>query len=83
MTCDHPTNVCMRNIWQKAEQEEKLVLILIPGSREHLASRKCMMSARNMGMHVQHSTFEYQRNDKTGQEIGFPCSQDRRKETSK
>ncbi len=30
--------------------------------------------ARNMGVHVQHTTSKCQRYKKTGQEIGFPCS---------
>jgi hypothetical protein len=29
------------------------VQILVPGSHEHLALRKCVMCARNMGVHVQ------------------------------
>ncbi len=32
------------------------VLILVPGSHEHLASRKCIMCARNMGVHVRCGT---------------------------
>jgi hypothetical protein len=30
------------------------VLILVPGSHERLTSRKRVMCARNMGMHVRH-----------------------------
>jgi hypothetical protein len=52
------------------------VLLLRPGSRNRLASRKCMMCARNMGAHVRRSTLEYQRYEKTGQELGFLCSQE-------
>jgi hypothetical protein len=33
--------------------EGQPVLILVPGSHEHLALRKCVMCARNMGAHVQ------------------------------
>ncbi len=36
--------------------ERKLILILVPGSHERLASRKCVMCARNMGAHVQGDT---------------------------
>ncbi len=50
---------------------------------ECLASRKCMICARNMWAHVRRSTSESQRYEKMGQEIGFPCSQERREETSK
>jgi hypothetical protein len=42
--------------------------------------RKHVMCARNMGAHVQRGTLEYQRYEKTGWEIGFPCSQERREE---
>jgi hypothetical protein len=63
--------------------KRKLVLIHIPGPRKRLALRKCVMCARNMGVHVRGSNSEYQRYKKTGQEIGFPCSQERCKETSK
>ncbi len=38
--------------------ERKPVLILVPGSRKHLASKKCMMCAKNMGVHVQRSSLE-------------------------
>ncbi len=34
--------------------ERKLVLILVPGSRKCLASRKGVMCARNMGAHIRH-----------------------------
>ncbi len=67
---------------ERRNGERKPVIILIPGSCERLALRKCVMCARNMGAHVQHSTLEYQRYEKTGREIGFPSSQERRKETS-
>ncbi len=63
--------------------ERKPVLILRPCSHKHLALRKFIMCARNMGPHVRCGTSEYQRYEKTGQEIGFPCSQERHKETSK
>jgi hypothetical protein len=61
----------------------KPVLILEPGSREHLTLRKCVMCSRNMGAHIQHSTAESQRYEKMGRETGFPCSWERREETSK
>ncbi len=35
----------------------KMVLILVPGSHDHLASRKCVMCARNMGTHVRRGTW--------------------------
>jgi hypothetical protein len=67
--------------WRNGEREP--VLILVPGSHEHLASRKRVMCAKNMGACVQSSSLEYQRYEKTGREIGFSCSQERHKETSK
>ncbi len=63
--------------------ERKPVLNLVPDSGKHLAWRKHVMCARNMGAHVRRGTLEYQRHEKMGQEIGFPCSQVRREETSK
>jgi hypothetical protein len=65
MICDRPTVVCMRN-GERWNDERKLVLILVPGSRKHLASKKRVMCAKNMGAHVQRSTLEYQRYEKTG-----------------
>ncbi len=82
MICDHAMDFCMRNLRRKAEWEKNLVLILVPGSHEHLASRKFVMCAKNMGACIQHSFSEYQKYLKMGWEIGFPCSQERRKETS-
>ncbi len=61
--------------------ERKPVLILVPGSHKRLASRKCIMCARNMGAHVQCGIWST-KGIKTGREIGFPCSQQRRKETT-
>jgi hypothetical protein len=40
---------------------KKPVASLLPGSHEHLALRKHLMCARNMGAHVQSSTLESQR----------------------
>ncbi len=62
--------------------ERKLVLILVPGSHKRFALRKCINCARNMGAHVRCGTWRA-KGIKTGWEIGFPCSQKRRKETSK
>jgi hypothetical protein len=56
MICNRPTDVCMRNLWQRRNGERKPVLILVPGSHERLASRKRIMCARNMGVHVQRGT---------------------------
>ncbi len=67
----------------KRQKGKKPVLILIPGFYKHLALRKRVMCARNIGVHVRHSTSEYLRYEKTGWEIGFLCSQERCKETSK
>ncbi len=36
--------------------ERKPVLILVPGSHNHLALRKCIMRARNMGVHIRRCT---------------------------
>jgi hypothetical protein len=34
-----PMDVCMRNLWRKAERERSPVVSLLPGYRERLASR--------------------------------------------
>jgi hypothetical protein len=82
MICNPLMHVCMRNLWRKAEQGKKPVLILVPGSHERLASRKRIMCARNMGAHVQRGIWST-KGIKTGRDIGFPHSQERREETSK
>ncbi len=41
---------------ERGNRERKLVLIFVTGYHEHLASRKCVMCARNMGAHVQRGT---------------------------
>ncbi len=48
----------MRNLWQKEKwgKNARPEQILVPGSHEHLASRKHIMCARNMGAHVQRGT---------------------------
>jgi hypothetical protein len=63
---------------QKVERIQVLVLASV--SREHLALRKCMMCARNMGAHIRRNTLEVQRYKKMGREFGFPYSQERCKE---
>jgi hypothetical protein len=68
---------------KRRKWERKLVVSLLPGSHECLALRERVMCARNMGSHMQHSTSESERYEKTGWEIGFLCSWERRKETSK
>ncbi len=68
---------------ERWNEERKPVLILVPGSHEHLASRKCIMYARNMGAHVRHSTRGTKGIKKTGWEIRFPRSRERREKTSK
>ncbi len=67
---------------ERRNGERKPVLILVPGSHEHLALRKRIMCARNMGAHVRHGIWS-KKGIKTGWEIGFPHSQERYKETSK
>ncbi len=46
---------------ERRNGERKLVLILVPGSRERLPFRKRMMCPRNMGAHIQCGTSEYQK----------------------
>jgi hypothetical protein len=56
MILDHPMDVCMRNLWQKAERGEKAGTNSCTSSHEHLPSRRHVMFARNMGAHVQRGT---------------------------
>ncbi len=58
MICDCPMDVCMRNLWQKAEQGKKTGTNSSTSSHKLLASRKCVMRAKNKGAHIQHSTLE-------------------------
>jgi hypothetical protein len=51
MICDRLTDICMSfSKWQNREIIP--VLILVPGSHECLALRKCVMCARDMGAQV-------------------------------
>jgi hypothetical protein len=68
---------------ERQNGEGKSVLILVQCSHEHLALRKRIMCARNMGAHVQRGTQRTKVIKKMGWEIGFPCSRERHKETSK
>jgi hypothetical protein len=53
MICDRPTDVCMRNLLKERQNGERMPVInLVPGSHEHLTSRKRVMCAKNMGAHV-------------------------------
>ncbi len=53
MICDCPMDVCTRNLCKEQwNGKRKQVLILVPGSNECFTSRKCVMCARNMGVHV-------------------------------
>ncbi len=58
MICNRLMDICMRNLWQKAERGNNTdtnPCTRFP--REHLASRKHIMCARNMGVPVQHGTW--------------------------
>jgi hypothetical protein len=49
-----PIDICTRNLRKERQNGERMpVLILVPGSHEHLTLRKRVMCARNMGAHVQ------------------------------
>ncbi len=84
MIRDRPMDVCMRNLWQKAEMGKKTG----SESTTRFPQASCFkknhaMCARNMGVHIWHTTLECLRYVKMGQEIWFPCSQERLEETSK
>jgi hypothetical protein len=56
MIRDRPMDVRTRNLQKKRRNGERMpVLTLVPGSHERLTSRKRMMCARNMGVHVRRS----------------------------
>ena len=74
MIRNHPTDIRMRNLRQKVDMGKKPVLILVPGSRKRLAFKKGIMCAKNMGAHVQCTTLESQRYEKTGREIDSPAA---------
>ncbi len=66
---------------QKGERSPVVSLYQVPASV--LLQEIHAFCAKNMGAHVRHTTSECQRYQKMGQEIGFLCSRERRKELSK
>ncbi len=83
MICGCPMDVCTRNLWQKAERGK------INGSESStrfsvsvLLRETHAFCARNMGLHIQHTTLECQRYKKKGQKVRFHCSQGRHEEIS-
>ncbi len=82
MFCICLTDVCMRNLWWKAGRGKKTGT----ESSTRFPRASCFKKTRdvcqkNRACRTYYS--EYQRYEKMGWEIGFPCSQERRKETSK
>ncbi len=67
---------------ERRKGERSPVVSLLPGSPDCLALRNPHVLCQKHGLHVQRTTLECQRYKKTGQEIRFPCSQERRKEIS-
>jgi hypothetical protein len=77
MIRDCPTDVPTRNLRKERQNGERMpVLILVPGSHEHLSLRKRIMCSRNMEAHVQHG-IRSTKGKRTGREIGVPCNQER------
>jgi hypothetical protein len=72
--CNHPTDVCIRNLWQKAERGK------ITGSESTtmFPQAPCFEKSTRSVPETWGQGYE-----KTGQEIRFMCSQERCKETSK
>jgi hypothetical protein len=60
----------MRNLWQKAEGDKSLVVSLLPGSYERLASRNPrILCQKYMGAHVAHTSLECQRYKKRDEKL--------------
>jgi hypothetical protein len=83
MTCNCPTDVCMRNLRQKVEREKKTGTY----SCTRFPRASCFEKMRDVcqkhaGAHTMWYS-EYQRYEKMGQEIGILYSQERHEETSK
>jgi hypothetical protein len=84
MNCIYPTDVCTRNPRQKAERGK------FTGSESTTRFPRASFALRNPRVLCQKhggTCTTYQlgvpRVQETGQEIGFPCSQERREENSK
>ncbi len=69
MIHDRPMDIRLRELGERRNGERKPVLIFVPGSNKHLALRKRVMCARNMGAHVRCSTQRTNSIKKTGWEI--------------
>ncbi len=57
MIHDHPMDICMRNLRQKAERGKKTGTNSCTRSPERLALRKHVMCTRNMEVHVRRGTW--------------------------
>jgi hypothetical protein len=81
MICNRPMDVCMRNLWQKVERGKKTGT----NSSTRFPQASCFEKARHVCQKCggARTLLKYQRYEKMRQEIGFLCSQERPKETSK
>ncbi len=68
---------------KRQKGENSLVVSLLPGSHERLALRNPHVPCQKHGGACTTYQLELPRLQETGWEIGFPCSQERRKEISK
>jgi hypothetical protein len=66
MICNRPIDVCMRNLWQKAERGKKTGTGSSTRFLQASYFEKRMMCARNIGAHLRHNTSESQRYKKMG-----------------
>ncbi len=89
--------LCVRKVWfafaqwtfvpktfsKRRKGKRSPVVSLLPGSREHLASRNpCVLCQKHGGKCMMYY-LEVPKVQETGQEIGFPCSWHRHEEISK
>ncbi len=83
MTCDRPMGICMRNLWQKAERGKNAGTNSCTRFPRTSCFKKMRHVCQKYGGACTTWYSENQRYEKTGLEIGFPCSQERCKVTNK
>ncbi len=82
MICDLPMDVCMRNLWRKAERGKKTgTNSCTRFPRASCFKKTCHVCQKYWGACTTWYS-ENQRYTKMGWEIGFPRSQERRKEAN-
>ncbi len=78
-----PMDVCTRNLWQKVEKGKFTGSEATTRFHKRLASRNPRVLCQKHGGACTTYQLVVPMVRETGQEIGFPCSQERREEISK